>query len=109
MKNVAKKMGIEDLAFLMHKGFGEIHQKMATKMEIEDLAVMVQRGFEEMHDKMATKEDLRIALGQLENRLDDKIEGLGMRFGSYVSDCDANFDDLDIRVTKLEDRVTKVK
>lgn len=88
-------------------------------MEIEDLAVMVQRGFEEVHDKikgMATKEDLynlevglRGDMQAMEDRLDNKIEGLGMRFGSYMTDCETNFDDLDIRVSKIEDKIVKVK
>ena len=58
---------------------------------------------------MVTKADLRNALGELENRLDDKTEGLGMRLGGYMSDCETRFDDLDIRVGRVEEKVARIK
>lgn len=103
-KAIKKKITIENLATIVNKGFSDAYTKMNKGFsyiheEIEDLAMMAGRGFEDV-DK---------TLGDLEEKISRKIDGLSNR----IDDLSLNratreeLKILSIRVERVEKKVLK--
>lgn len=88
---------------------------------IEDLAVMVKKGFDEIRSEMGTKKDineLRVELKgeikELGDQLNHRMEGIELKVSSYASSWEREHSqlhdwvtELDKRINKLEDKVSK--
>ena len=91
------------------------------KVTIEDLAVMVKKGFDEIRSEMGTKKDLnelrvelKCDIKELGEQLNHRMEGVELKISSYASSWEREHSqlhdwvtELDKRVNKLEDKVTK--